>query len=345
MAKILVTGGSGYIGSNTIVDLVNNGYDVISIDNFSRGHEALINGIAAILGKKVKNYAIDLCNMEDTRAVFEENKDIEGIIHFAAYKSVPESVMHPITYFRNNLDSLLNILQCAKEYDVKHFVFSSSCSVYGNAEKLPVTEETAFKPAESPYARTKQMGEDICRDFVKANPEHKVILLRYFNPVGAHSSALIGEYNKRPENLVPVITQTAIGKRESMTVFGTDYPTRDGSCIRDYIHVSDIAHAHTLAVSKSLEESLPNACEVFNLGTGKGVTVLELIKAFEEESGKKLNYKLGERRPGDVISIYANNEKAKDLLGWQPQFGVKEMMATAWKWELYLDKCEKAPLN
>lgn len=345
MAKILVTGGSGYIGSNTIVDLVNKGYDVISIDNFSRGHEALMSGIATILGKPVKNYAIDLCNMEDTRAVFEENPDIEGIIHFAAYKSVPESVSKPIMYFRNNIDSLLNVLQCAKEYGVKHFVFSSSCSVYGNADQLPVTEQTPFKPAESPYARTKQMGEDICRDFVKANPGHKVILLRYFNPVGAHASALIGEYNKRPENLVPVITQTAIGKREGMTVFGNDYPTRDGSCIRDYIHVSDIAHAHTLAVSQSIKDALPEACEVFNLGTGKGVTVLELIKAFEIESGRQLNYNIGERRPGDVISIYANNEKAKKMLGWEPQIGVTEMMATAWKWELYLDKCEKAHLN
>lgn len=345
MAKILVTGGSGYIGSSTIVDLVQNGYEVISIDNFSRGHEALLEGIASILGKPVKNYAIDLCNMEDTRAVFEEHPDIEGIIHFAAYKSVPESVENPIMYFRNNLDGLLNILQCAKEYDVKNFVFSSSCSVYGNAQTLPVTEETPFMPAESPYARTKQMGENICQDFVRANPGFKVILLRYFNPVGAHESSLIGEYNKRPENLVPIITQTAIGKRESMTVFGNDYPTRDGSCIRDYIHVSDIAHAHTLAISKSLENRLPSDCEVFNLGTGQGVTVLELIKAFEQESGVKLNYKLGDRRPGDVIAIFANNEKAQKLLGWLPKFGVSEMMATAWKWEQHLDKCEKAPLN
>ena len=345
MAKILVTGGSGYIGSNTIVDLVENGYEVISIDNFSRGHASLMSGIAAILGKPVKNYAIDLCNMEDTRAVFQENPDIEGIIHFAAYKSVPESVMHPILYFRNNLDSLLNVLQCAKEYGVRHFVFSSSCSVYGNAEHLPVTESTPLQPAESPYARTKQMGEEICSDFVKANPGTKIILLRYFNPVGAHPSALIGEYNKKPENLVPVITQTAIGKRDEMTVFGKDYPTRDGSCIRDYIHVSDIAHAHTLAVGKSLKGLLEHPCEIFNLGTGQGVTVLELIKAFEEESGRALNYTVGERREGDVIAIYANNEKARYLLEWKPQFGVKDMMATAWKWEQYLDNCEKALLN
>lgn len=345
MAKILVTGGSGYIGSSAIVDLVQNGYEVISIDNFSRGHEALLQGIAGILGKPVKNYAIDLCNMEDTCAVFEEHPDIEGIIHFAAYKSVPESVENPIMYFRNNLDALLNILQCAKEYDVKNFVFSSSCSVYGNAETLPVTEQTPFMPAESPYARTKQMGENICQDFIHANPGFKAILLRYFNPVGAHASSQIGEYNKRPENLVPIITQTAIGKRESMTVFGSDYATRDGSCVRDYIHVSDIAHAHTLAVTKSLENQLPGDCEIFNLGTGQGVTVLELIKAFEQESGVKLNYKLGNRRPGDVIAIYANNEKAKNQLGWTPKYGVSEMMATAWKWEQHLDKCEKAHLN
>ncbi|RYZ32385.1 MAG: UDP-glucose 4-epimerase GalE, partial [Sphingobacteriales bacterium] len=271
MKKILVTGGCGYIGSHTIVDLVNNGYEVISIDNLSKGFQQTLNGAGAIIGKPVKNYLVDLCHLEDVRAVFEENQDISGIIHFAAYKSVPESVTKPLEYFRNNITSLLNILQCAREFDVDNFVFSSSCSVYGNADTLPVTEMEPLKEAMSPYARTKQMGEEICADFVRANPGFKAILLRYFNPVGAHPTSLIGELNEAPENLVPVITQTAIGKRNSMTVFGTDYDTRDGSCIRDYIHVMDIANAHTLAIGKSIDHELKSDCEIFNLGTGSGV--------------------------------------------------------------------------
>jgi len=345
MAKILVTGGCGYIGSHTIVDLVNNGHEVISIDNLSRGYEELNAGVNAILGRPVKNYKIDLCNIEDLVAVFEENPDIEGIIHFAAFKSVPESVEKPLIYFRNNLTSLLNILQCAKVYSVKHFVFSSSCSVYGNTTSLPVTEEVPFQEAESPYARTKQMGEAICRDFSVANPDFKIILLRYFNPTGAHESALIGERNKRPENLVPVITKTAIGKRQKMTVFGNDYATRDGSCVRDYIHVMDISHAHTLAINKSREGALDSNCEVFNLGTGNGITVLELIAAFEKVAGLKLNFEIGPRRAGDVVAIYANSNKALEKLGWKAKYNVEAMMATAWKWEKYLNLCNKAPLN
>lgn len=345
MAKILVTGGSGYIGSHTIVDLVSNGYEVISVDNFSRGHKGLLHGINSILGRSVKNYAIDLCNLEDTRAVFEENKDLAGVIHFAAYKSVPESVDKPLDYFRNNLTSLLNVLQCCQAYEVRQLVFSSSCSVYGNTDSLPVTETTPFKNAESPYARTKQMGEEICRDFSRAYPGTQTILLRYFNPVGAHASGLIGEYNEKPENLVPVITQTAIGKNPKMMVYGNDYPTRDGSCIRDYIHVSDISHAHTLAIAAALEGRLGSNCEIFNLGTGKGVSVLELIRAFEETTGCKLNYEIGPRRQGDVVEIYANSEKAQRELGWTPQADVNEMMATAWKWEKYLDLHKNASLN
>lgn len=346
MNKILVTGGCGYIGSHTIVDLVRNGYEVISIDNLSRGFQQTINGVAAILGKPVKNYMVDLCHLEDVRAVFEENQDIVGIIHFAAYKSVNESVSKPLEYFRNNLTSLLNILQCAKEFDVENFVFSSSCSVYGNADKLPVTELEPMKEAQSPYASTKQMGEEICADFIKANPGFRAVLLRYFNPVGAHESSLIGELNEAPENLVPVITQTAIGKRNSMTVFGNDYDTRDGSCIRDYIHVMDIAHAHTLAIGRSIAQELPSDCEVFNLGTGQGVSVLELISAFEKVSGRKLNYTIGGRREGDVISVYADNEKARTLLSWTPEYDMDTMMDTAWKWELQLAKtAQKVMLN
>lgn len=244
----------------------------------------------------------------------------------------------PLDYFRNNITSLLNMLQCCQEFAIDNFVFSSSCSVYGNADILPVTEAAPLKEAESPYARTKQMGEEICSDFVKATPGFKAVLLRYFNPVGAHPTSLIGELNEKPENLVPVITQTAIGKRASMTVFGNDYDTRDGSCIRDYIHVMDIAHAHTLAVTKSIEGELEGSCELFNLGTGNGVSVLELIETFEKVSGKKLNYKVGERRAGDVIAVYADNEKARKELGWEPGYDIDSMMATAWKWEQQLAK-------
>lgn len=345
MKKILVTGGCGYIGSHTLTDLIENGYEVISVDDLSRGSDRLIHGASKITEQLIKNYKVDLCNLEDTRAIFEENKDIVGIIHFAAYKSVGESVGSPLLYFRNNITSLLNILHCAREYSVKNIVFSSSCSVYGNAEELPVSETTPLKPVESPYARTKVFGEEICADFINANPEHKVILLRYFNPVGAHPSSLIGELNEKPENLVPVITQTAIGIRKSMSVFGNDYPTRDGSCIRDYIHVLDIANAHTKAIAKTIENALPTNCEIFNLGTGKGVTVLELIKAFEQTSGIKLNYEIAPRRAGDVIAVYADNSKARQMLDWEIKYDINEMMKTAWDWEKKLDNDKKSFLN
>lgn len=336
MKKILVTGGCGFIGSHTIVDLVENNYDVICIDNNSRSNAAMLNGVEKILNRKVKNYKVDLCNFDDTHAVFQENPGITGIIHFAAYKAVGESVEKPLLYFENNLTSLVNILKCADEFKVPHFVFSSSCTVYGNPDDMLVTEETPQKPAESPYGATKQMGERIVEDAVKASGL-KAILLRYFNPVGAHPSINIGELPiGRPANLVPAITQTAIGKLPMMQVFGTDYDTRDGSCIRDFIHVSDIAHAHTLALDFLIAGKNTNACEIFNLGTGDGYTVLEAIKAFEEVSGVKLNYKLGPRRAGDVIAIYANNNKAKTSLLWNPKYGIKDMMDTAWKWELKL---------
>lgn len=338
MKKILVTGGCGYIGGHTIVDLIDNGFDVISIDDLSRGSLRMLEGIEKVTGRTVKNYRVDLCNLEDTEAVFIENPDIEGIIHFAAYKSVPESVAEPIKYFRNNINSLINILQCAGENGVNNFVFSSSCSVYGNPDKLPVDETAPLKEPESPYARTKQMGEAICRDFAFKSPEFNAILLRYFNPVGAHSSALIGELQEKPENLVPVITQTAIGKRSEMQVYGNDYPTRDGSCVRDYIHVMDIASAHTKALQYMIEGNNSQNCEVFNLGSGNGVTVQELIHAFERVSGEKLNYKIGDRRPGDVIAVYADNCKAKALLDWDIQYSLDEMMDTAWRWEQQLKK-------
>ena len=341
--QILVTGGAGYIGGHTIVDLINNGFDVISVDNFSRGSKKMLEGIEAVTGRKVKNYNVDLCNLEDTEAIFMDNPDIEGIIHFAAYKSVPESVAEPLTYFYNNINSLLNVLQCAEDFDVDNIVFSSSCSVYGNATKLPVDEQAPLAQPESPYARTKQMGEDICRDFARIHGDISITLLRYFNPVGAHPSALIGEFMEQPESVVPVITQTAIGKRPQTVVFGDDYDTRDGSCVRDYIHVMDIAGAHTKALQHMIEEHNANNCETYNLGSGNGVTVLELINAFEKVSGEKLNYQIGPRRAGDVIAIYANNDKARKYQGWEPKYGLDEMMDTAWRWEQKLkeSKAEK----
>ncbi len=338
MKKILVTGGCGYIGGHTIVDLIDNGFEVISVDDLSKGSLRMLHGIEQILGRSIKNYKVNLCNLEDTQAIFMENPDIVGIIHFAAYKSVPESVNQPLKYYRNNIDSLVNVLQCAKEYGVHHFVFSSSCSVYGNPDTLPVDEQAVLKEAESPYARTKQMGEAICNDFCKTTANFNTVLLRYFNPVGAHSSTAIGELQEAPENLVPVITQTAIGKRPSMNVFGTDYDTRDGSCIRDYIHVMDIANAHTKAIQFMIASKQKIVSEIFNLGSGKGVTVLELIDAFEKTSGQKLNYSKSDRRPGDVIAVYANNDKAKSLLGWETKYNLEAMMDTAWRWEVTLKK-------
>ena len=336
MAKILVTGGCGYIGSHTIVDLIENGYDVISVDNNSRSNDHILKGVEQITGKKVKNYKVDLCNFDDTFAIFQENEDINGIIHFAAYKSVGESVARPLMYFENNLSSLINLLKCVQEFQTPHFVFSSSCSVYGNPDEVPVTEKTIPKTAESPYGFTKQMGEQIINEFAKSSVTQS-ILLRYFNPVGAHPSIAIGEMPVgKPENLVPGITQTAIGRIPKLIVYGTDYPTRDGSCIRDYIHICDLAHAHILALQYLEKEKNTGLCEVFNLGSGNGISVLEAIHAFEKVSGIKLNYEIGPRRPGDVVAVYANNDLAKKILGWEPKFSLEEMMLTAWKWELRL---------
>lgn len=337
--KILVTGGMGFIGSHTIVDLIENGFDVISIDNFSCSQPSVINGIESIVSKKIINYNIDLTNLHDTQKVFETNKDIVGIIHFAAYKAVGESVEQPLKYYHNNIASLLNVLQCAIDYKVQHFIFSSSCTVYGQPDELCVTEQTPTQPATSPYGATKQMGERIIEDIVRANPNLKSVLLRYFNPVGAHPSTKIGELPiGKPMNLVPAITQTAIGKLPQLVVHGNQYPTRDGSCIRDYIHVSDIAHAHTLALQFSIKNSSSKNIEIFNLGTGNGITVLEAITAFEEVNKVKLNYKIGENRSGDVVAIYANNNLAKQVLGWQPQYNLHQMMQTAWAWEKAIAK-------
>lgn len=341
MKLILVTGGCGYIGSHTIVDLLQNGYDVISIDNNSRSKENILNGVEEITGKKIKNYKVNLCIYDDVYAVFQENPTIEGIIHFAAYKAVGESVENPMMYFENNLNSLINILKCAQEMKVPNFVFSSSCTVYGNPDEMQVTEETEQKKAASPYGLTKQIGENIIESFVNKCSTNAV-LLRYFNPVGAHVSNAIGELPiGRPQNLIPAVTQTAIGKLPQMTVFGNDYDTRDGSCVRDFIHVSDIAHAHTLALQFLEKHTDTHVCEIFNLGTGDGYTVLEVIKTFEIENKVKLNYTIGERREGDVIAIFANNTKAKNVLGWEPLLTLNDMVKTAWQWELKLNN-EKA---
>ena len=345
MNKILVTGGCGYIGAHTIVDLIASGFDVVSADNNSRSNDGILAGVEKITGKLVKNYKVDLCIYDDTYAIFQENPDITGIIHFAAYKSVGESVEKPLLYFENNLNSLINILKCADEFNIGHFVFSSSCTVYGNPEEIPVTEETPQKPAVSPYGATKQMGEQIVAEAVKCS-DMQAILLRYFNPVGAHPSAHIGELPLgKPTNLVPAITQTAIGKLPMMQVTGNDYPTKDGSCVRDYIHVCDIAHAHTLALNYLITQKQKTNCDIFNLGSGTGYTVLEVINEFERTSGVKLKYRIGSRRSGDVTAIFANNDKAKTCLGWTPQYNLTDMLATAWKWELKLKENENLFAN
>lgn len=331
--KILVTGGCGYIGSHTIVDLLENGFDVVCVDNLHNATEAPLAGVEKITGKRITNHPIDLADRVATLDFFDAHH-FDGVIHFAAYKLVGESTQKPLSYFRNNLNSLLNVIEGQQRKGNANLVFSSSCSVYGNATELPVTEETPRMDAESPYARTKQMGEDILTDVCRAHPDFAAVLLRYFNPAGAHESGLMGESpSNQPSNLVPVITEVAAGKREKMTVFGTDYPTRDGSCVRDYIHVMDLAHAHTLALEYLLAGKAKENPSLFNLGIGAGLSVLEVIKAFENASGLRLNYELGPRRAGDVVAIYADNKKARRELGWIPARNVDTIMSTAWAWE------------
>lgn len=340
---IIVTGGAGYIGSHTIIELLQQtDYTIVSIDNFSNSNADTFDRIESITGKRVKNLNVDICNLEALELAFGTIKNPIGIIHFAAYKAVGDSVNMPLTYYHNNLESLINLLKISEKLQLKNFIFSSSCSVYGNVDKLPVTEDTPFSKAESPYAHTKQIGEDILINYVKSNPTFKAVLLRYFNPVGAHNSGLNGELSKdKPNNLVPFITQSAVGILPPLTVFGNDYDTRDGSCIRDYIHVSDIADAHVKAMNYVINDNQKTNTSIFNLGTGNGVTVFEAIQSFEKVSEQKLNYKVGERRAGDVIKIYANNNLAKQELGWDPKNGLDEMMLSAWKWQLNLSKEKK----
>jgi UDP-glucose 4-epimerase len=339
-STIIVTGGAGYIGSHTIIELLQQtDYTIVSIDNFSNSNADTFDRIESITGKRIKNLNVDICNLEALELAFGTIKNPIGIIHFAAFKAVGDSVNMPLTYYHNNLESLVNLLKISEKFQIKNFIFSSSCSVYGNVDKLPVTEDTPFSKAESPYAHTKQIGEDILINYVKSNPTFKAVLLRYFNPVGAHNSGLNGELSKdKPNNLVPFITQSAVGILPPLTVFGNDYDTRDGSCIRDYIHVSDIADAHVKAMNYVINDKQKTNTSIFNLGTGNGVTVFEAIQSFEKVSEQKLNYKVGERRAGDVIKIYANNNLAKQELGWDPKNGLDEMMLSAWKWQLNLSK-------
>lgn len=338
METIIVTGGAGYIGSHTIIELLHNTpYQIISIDNFSNSTRETFSRIEKITGKQIENLDIDICNLQELDAAFQKIENPIGVIHFAAYKSVGDSVLNPLAYYHNNITSLVNILSVCKTFHIPHFIFSSSCSVYGNVSELPVTENTPFSIAESPYAHTKQIGEDIVSNFAKSESFFNNVLLRYFNPVGAHQSGLNGELSKdKPSNLVPFITQSAMGILPPLTVFGDDYETRDGSCIRDYIHVSDIADAHVKALNHLIEKKNSKQTSIFNLGTGNGVSVFECIHSFEKVSRQKLKYHIGKRRPGDVINIYANNTLAKSLLNWQPKFNLDDMMLSAWKWELNL---------
>ena len=332
--KILVTGGTGYIGSHTVVELISAGYEPIIVDNLSNSSINILDQIAEITGVKPAFFNLDLCDEHAVKNFFAVHA-IQNIIHFAAFKAVGESVVEPLKYYRNNLFSLVNLLNYCVEKDV-NFVFSSSCTVYGQPDVLPVTEDAAVKSAQSPYGNTKQIAEEILQETTAVKKNLKVSSLRYFNPVGAHASAKIGELPIGiPQNLVPFITQTAIGKREKLTVFGTDYATPDGSCVRDYIHVVDLAKAHVAALQVLQNPNAANY-EVFNIGTGKGSTVLELIKTFESVSGQKLNYELGPRRPGDVEQIYGDVRKAESKLGWKAELDLSDMMSSAWAWEKYL---------
>lgn len=339
MDKILVTGGLGFIGSHTVVELQKEGFEVVIIDNLSNASIDVLDGITAITGIKPLFEKLDLKDKEHVESFFKKHHDIKGVIHFAASKAVGESVQEPLMYYENNISTLVYILKELKQLSLANFIFSSSCTVYGQADELPITENAPIKVAESPYGNTKQIGEEIIRDTCKIAPHLKAIALRYFNPIGAHESAKIGELPLGvPQNLVPFITQTAIGIREQLSVFGNDYPTPDGTCIRDYIHVVDLAKAHVIALKRLLKNQNASNYEVFNLGTGKGSSVLEVIKSFEKVSGKTLNYKIVDRRKGDVISAYADTQKANEELGWKAELSLDDAMRSAWKWEQMIRK-------
>lgn len=333
---ILVTGGTGFIGSHTTVELQNAGYDVVIVDNLSNSKADVVDGIEKITGIRPAFEEVDCCDKGALDAVFNKYPDICGIIHFAASKAVGESVEKPLLYYYNNIVSLVNLLDLMPKHGVKGIIFSSSCTVYGQPapENLPVTEEAPIQKAESPYGNTKQINEEIIQDFVKSGAPIGAILLRYFNPIGAHPTAIIGEMpNGVPANLIPYLTQTAIGIRKELTVFGDDYDTPDGTCIRDFIYVVDLAKAHVCAMGRILEEKQDEPVEVFNVGTGHGVSVMELINTFEKCTGVKLNYKIGPRRAGDIEKVWGNVDKANKVLGWKAVHSLEEALSSAWKWQ------------
>lgn len=333
-SKILVTGGTGYIGSHTVVELINAGYEPIIVDNLSNSSPQIIEQIFKITGKKPEFFNLDLCDEKLTIDFLNAHPDIEGIIHFAAFKSVGESEKEPLKYYKNNIYSLVNLLLASSKMKM-NMVFSSSCTVYGEPDSLPVNELAPVKKAESTYGNTKQIAEEILSEAAGVNEKLKVIALRYFNPVGAHASALIGELPIGvPQNLVPFITQAAIGKRGDIIVFGNDYDTHDGTCIRDYIHVVDLAKAHVAAIKKL--EALPDSFDIYNIGTGRGNSVLEVVHAFEKATGEKLKYTIGPRRAGDIVQIYGDVNKAERDLSWKAELGLLEMMSSAWEWEKYI---------
>ena len=332
--KILVTGGLGFIGSHVVVELQNEGFEVVIIDNLLNASIDVLDGIKSITGRSVIFEKIDLREKDNVSDFFQQHNEISGIIHFAASKAVNESVEDPLLYYENNLNTLIYLLQEQLKLGKGNFIFSSSCTVYGQADKMPITEDAPVKPAESPYGNTKQIGEEIIRDTCQVNTNLKAIALRYFNPIGAHPSAKIGELPIGvPQNLIPYITQTAAGIREQLSVFGNDYPTPDGTCIRDYIHVVDLAKAHVVALKRLLNNQSKSNFETFNVGTGQGSSVLEVINAFEKVSGKSLNYKIVDRRKGDVISAYADTSKANSELNWKAESSLEDALSTAWKWQ------------
>ena len=338
--KVLVTGGLGYIGSHTVVALQNAGFDVLIVDNLSNSSIDVLEGITNITGIVPNFKRLDLRDKIEVQHYFKQHKDIDGVIHFAASKAVGESVENPLLYYENNVNTLVYLLQECQKFSICNFIFSSSCTVYGEPDVLPIDESAPIKKALSPYGNTKQISEEILDDTTKAS-SLQAIALRYFNPIGAHPSTEIGELPLGvPQNLVPFITQTAIGKREQLSVFGDDYPTKDGSCIRDYIHVMDLAEAHVVALQRLLDKKNETSYEVFNVGTGKGVSVFEIIEAFESVAKQPLNYKVVGRRSGDVTAVYANTTKANEVLGWSSKRDLKESLSSAWKWEQKVRKNE-----
>lgn len=334
MAKVLITGGTGYIGSHTTVEFIEAGYDIVIIDNLSNSKIEVLDRIEKITGKKPEFYKLDLANEKETKDFFRQHSDFDVIIHFAAFKAVGESVQKPLKYYKNNLNSLMNVLEAMTEHSIQNLIFSSSCTVYGEPDQLPVSEKAPIKPANSPYGNTKQIAEEIIRDTVNSNNNLKAINLRYFNPIGAHPSALIGELPLGvPNNLIPFLTQTVAGLREKLYVFGNDYNTPDGTPIRDYIHVVDLAKAHLVAAERLLSGKNKNNLEYFNLGTGRGYSVLEIIKIFEKVTGKKVNFEITGRRQGDIEKVWADPTYANKELGWKTKISIEDALRNAWQWQ------------